>query len=725
MNYFHERDSIMKGSDASIEEVLATVSNRFIGSHPKKGPVFRTFHKGGFLRNKDFRYEMKLHEAFPDMPDGSFVYVWGKLWMDQENDLPFRVSCYGPVRVYINGEKKFQSNINQDVFPELKTDFRARLSQGWNHFVLEFVKTGTGCGGRFGTGSAKGFPLHFLAPSAEREGQEGWIYTEPQIERWPASSLSGAGTAEADTGLQWLPRDQWSEESSSQGRLARMFGNESGTQAFAWSRFHNQAYRPQRVTLKGTFKGPWAIYMNGGLLERRDENSGDFEVSLSVPPGSHDVVVQSTCQSGGWDIQFDALTGNDVQWVPPHPIEGLNDTWLYLGPFSSASAPSANEITRLDKVFGPLGQETYWRVDRPDTWVRPYLENAMFGKWNYPLGVTLYGILQTGKELGRTTYIDYVADHIEQCTSFNEYAYWDSTQYGAPGLNSQLTLIDSLDDCGSFGATMLQTNKERELQGARGAADIIARYISSVQDRLEDGCLYRVHGTVDFMKDTIWCDDLYMSTPFLCRYYELTGDIAYLNDAAKQFLLYKSRLFMPDKQIMHHVYDLKFNKPNGVPWGRGNGWVLFSLTELLSVMPEDHELREELIGFLRELCEGYLRLQGVRGLWHQVLTDPESYDEASCTSMFMYAFARAVRFGWLPNPEPYIQAVFKGWDGLAAHCIDKNGNIYGVCRGSGYSFSSLYYKDQLSWLLNDTHGIGIVLLAGIETIRLRKFLAEQ
>ncbi|RCW49369.1 hypothetical protein [Paenibacillus prosopidis] len=48
-----------------------------------------------------------------------------------------------------------------------------------------------------------------------------------------------------------------------------------------------------------------------------------------------------------------------------------------------------------------------------------------------------------------------------------------------------------------------------------------------------------------------------------------------------QFLHYKKRLFIPGLQIMHHVYDYKFDKPNGVPWGRGNGWVLFSLSELL------------------------------------------------------------------------------------------------------------------------------------------------
>lgn len=174
---------------------------------------------------------------------------------------------------------------------------------------------------------------------------------------------------------------------------------------------------------------------------------------------------------------------------------------------------------------------------------------------------------------------------------------------------------------------------------------------------------------------------------------------------------------------MHHVYNIRFDKPCTVPWGRGNGWVLFSLTELLDVLPDDHPRRSELLRWYRELCGGYAALQDAEGLWHQVLTDPDSYVETSCTSMFVYAFAKGVRQGWLPDAGRFAHAALRGFEALTRHCIDQHGNIYGVCRGSGYSFSPLYYKERLSWLLNDTHGIGIVLLAGIETKRLRAYLA--
>ncbi|WHX48217.1 glycoside hydrolase family 88 protein [Paenibacillus woosongensis] len=79
--------------------------------------------------------------------------------------------------------------------------------------------------------------------------------------------------------------------------------------------------------------------------------------------------------------------------------------------------------------------------------------------------------------------------------------------------------------------------------------------------------------------------------------------------------------------------------------------------------------------------------------------------------------------GW--KSRTYIwEAAVRGWEGLTETCIDKHGNVYGVCRGSGYSFNKLYYKEELDWQLNDTHGIGIVLLAGIEIVQLESELVE-
>lgn len=809
--YFPPHHSISRYAGTQIEQVLTAVAGRFVGAHPAHPPVYRVHSERGFRRLPDCRYDMNLHERFPSVQPGEFVYVWGKLWSDTEAELPFAISCYSPARVYINGRSVFRSNLNEDVFPERRSYFRAKLDAGWNHIVLEFVAVGTGCGGIFGTGSVKGAPLHFLMPTDKHSGCEGWLYSAPQQQRWSvwpgqpmadssvanmphgqkatvshamkdggadageevSSASWGHGEADFAAKYTWYPDLRWTEQEQQEGQLSRIFGVKQDAVAFSWCSIESMSPEPILVKLYGSCRAisSLAVYLDGTLVSNKAQDRDQLVVPLRLEFGHHELIVESVCDGEGWgfelELESDADMGPDldsafddtastvsiagdvttadsgptrpantqarrehstinnaaiqkVRLVQPYRIEGSTDPWLHLGPFEVEDAPSVASLPTVRALLGEGASAQFWRVDQPDSWVRPYTETAMYGRWNYPLGVTLYGLLATGQELSQPYFADYAQGHIEQCTALHTYAVWDRDRFGAPGINHQLTLIDSLDDCGSFGAAMLVAHRMRPLQGAERAAADIAAYISQVQDRQEDGALYRAAGTTDFMKDTMWCDDLYMSTPFLTEYYRLTGEVAYLEDAARQFLLYRKRMFQPELGIMHHVYDIKFDKPNGVPWGRGNGWVIFSLTELLTVMPEEHELREELLHFWNELAYGYLRLQDQQGLWHQVLTDPESYAEASCTSMFIYAYARGVRLGWVNEPDMFMSAAQRGWEGLSRYCIDKGGNVYGVCRGSGYSFNKLYYKEELDWQLNDTHGIGIVLLAGVELLRLTR-----
>ncbi|MCZ8521110.1 MULTISPECIES: glycoside hydrolase family 88/105 protein [Paenibacillus] len=726
MTYFPEEQSAYAKFGAGVEDVLSAIAGRYIGEHGKQGPVYRLFSTEAFLREEDYRYVMDLDAKLEGLAEGQFVYCWSKLWSDKEADIPLSLSCFSPARVYVNGSQAFASNLNDDVFPDRRCWFRVRVSPGWNHIVLRFTKTATGCGGRFGTGSIKGAPLHFLVPLEERAGQEGWVYSGPfneELKALPGGEAWEDASVEAE--IVWSPKQQWTDLERASGVFARLFGKRPGAQAWAWTRIRSRG-TAQEIRLSGSHQGDMTLLLGGREIYASSEPSADFAVTLRLPYGTHDLLLRSTCTGPLWGFDLGLHpAGNAAVLQPPRRIEGLREPWLYLGPFPAGQSPAAEDIPQLERPFADGAEGLFWQADLPGTYVRAYLETPLFGRWNYPLGVTLYGLLQTGVELGRPDTEQYVLDHIGQCTALHDYALWDKRQFGAPGINHQLVSIDSLDDCGSFGATMLVAMSRRELPGGRAAADRIARYITEVQDRQPDGALYRVHGSTDFMQDTMWCDDLYMSVPFLCRYAGLTGDGRYLDDAARQFLLYKKYMYMPELQIMSHVYDFKFGKPNGIPWGRGNGWVLFSLTELLAVLPENHPQRPELLGFFRDLSAGYLRLQGERGLWHQVLTNPESYEESSCTSMFVYAFARGVRYGWLEPAAAYTEAVLRGWEGLSRHAVDARGNVYGVCRGSGYSFSSSYYKDELLPLLNDTHGIGIVLLAGIETRRLAEHLRSS
>jgi rhamnogalacturonyl hydrolase YesR len=711
--YIHENESVFAKCGDRVQDVLAAVAGRYIGNNPPYPMTRRAFCADGILKKHDYSYDFNMAERFPGMKNGQHVYAWSKFWSDQPATLAFTLHCYGPLQLFANGRPIYKANIIDEMNPQRRLSVSIELKQGWNDFVLHFTKTETGCGGSFGPGSYKSNPVFELAPTPERAGHEGWIYTGPLDRPLAWEGLLVQGTTEAETGVVWYPRLEWDDSALGLSPLARIVGTEGRRAGAAWTKLACRWQGKREVDLSGWSGGAMTAFVDGRIAGGSKE-PGEFRLTLQLGYGEHDLVLR--CEGSGqvWGVRLNGVP-EGAELTLPLRVEGARDAWIYME-LEPGSDDSFETVRRACEDGIGL------RLDQPNTWVRQFVENPLFGKWNYPLGVTLYGLLQTGKLLGRSDLTDYVYRHIEACTSVYRYAIWDRDRFGASGVLNTLSTLDSLDDCGSFGATMLLALQERELKGAAEVTDLVVDYVSRRQDRLTDGALYRKPKLADIHHTTLWCDDLYMSVPFLCRMFQRTGERSYLADAVNLFTQYKKYLYIPELQIMSHVYDFTVGKPTLVPWGRGNGWVLFSLSELLAVLPEDMEGRSAMLQFFNELSEGYLRLQGTEGLWHQVLTDPESYPETSCTSMFMYAFARGVRFGWFTNPDPYIAAAHRGWNGMTRISIDKLGNVYGVCRGSGYSYHAGYYKDDLSWLLNDTHGIGIVLLAGIEVLQLERSL---
>ena len=118
--------------------------------------------------------------------------------------------------------------------------------------------------------------------------------------------------------------------------------------------------------------------------------------------------------------------------------------------------------------------------------IRPFLENEHFGRWNYPLGVTLYGFLKAEKAFGCARAGMYARSHIRRCTEMYHYSLWDKQRYVVPYINHQITDIDMLDDCGSFSSTMLESAGIAPDRSQREIADMVAAYMAEIQEKTEE-----------------------------------------------------------------------------------------------------------------------------------------------------------------------------------------------------------------------------------------------
>ena len=271
-------------------------------------------------------------------------------------------------------------------------------------------------------------------------------------------------------------------------------------------------------------------------------------------------------------------------------------------------------------------------------------------------------MLKTGIYYNDHNMLEYAENHINSAARMQKISEWQHKNTEFPTVNRQLTMMDCLDDCGSFGNAIL---KKIALIGDNGEerkiADKIAAYISEKQERTGNRMFCRRREGYKY-NNTIWADDIYMSVPFLCGYYRLTGSDKYLEEAIRQIKCYYELLFMPQTGLLSHVYNMDYGCKTRIPWGRGNGWVLFSLSELLEIMPETHPERRKMTDIFRELCGSVKKRQDASGMWHQVLDDLSSYSRTSCTAMFVYAFAKGARSSWIERE--YAQNAVRGWQTL-------------------------------------------------------------
>lgn len=748
--YFQPQESVHYRFGDDDRAILRVLADRYIGANPPVPFMFRTFHRSGVLQAKDGLYDLNLAAKFPDAEYGHYAYAYTWVWSDSERNLDLLLRCCGPVQLYFNEERLYRSSVIDEIKPDAEVKLNVTFAKGWNRLFIKAMNTPAGFGCQLGADEAKVRILNVLSPFPERSGQAGWIYSEPAAQDcFPNGPDYDRLQTESASGLSWFPKTQWEQEQEGQPTLERLFGRQAGKHAYAWTKLWKRTAGEEAVVLEGRAAGPLTVWFDGRLAVHLP-GGGPFRQQLSAGAGKHNVLVRSQCADGQpWDFVLTASAGGaNSEMVLPVAAAGAPDSpWLFVGPFEPGAAFQPADMTRTDRVY-PLtghpgqpdqlheaGERAYWRLDAPDAWLRPYYENAMlsnkwtvgsvtnYARWDYPLGVTIYGLLQTGRLLNRPDIVSYAVDHVGVCTEMHEYSLWDRDTYGFPALNQQLVLMKMLDNCGSFGSAMLEAHMESGDPHDLPIAERIADFMLRRLERREDGAFYR-RCEGEYAADTMWADDLYMSTPFLCRYARLTENSEALDEAARQFLRFRSYLYMPDQQIMSHVYDFKYDRQTGIPWGRGNGWTLFSLSEVLEALPHHHKARPELVAFFNDLCEGYAALQAESGLWHQVLNDPDAYEEASCTAMFAYGFARGVRLGWLNEPNRFILAAQRAWEGLTRCAIDRQGNVHGVCSGSRYAFTRDYYKYDLLTVTNDNHGIGIMLLAGTEIAKLKQWLEQ-
>ncbi len=409
------------------------------------------------------------------------------------------------------------------------------------------------------------------------------------------------------------------------------------------------------------------------------------------------------------------IPGTSLQYFNPSPLIFF---LLLLGASPGAAQDAGNFEKEIRIVAGAvLKSSAFLLVDKESGKEYSSASEAPAGSrlrikspyndWRYWNGVLNIAMFHAGDVLHDTSYINYSIRNI--AFGFDNVQYFEKHYDGESKWEypfGQWIVSEDLDDVGAMGASLIEVYQRDRQARYRSSIDRTAAFITSRQCRLDDSAFVRPVP----QKWTMWADDLYMSVSFLSRMGEMTGDLRYFDDAAKQVVSFQKDLFDVSTGLMAHCWYSAGNRRGAAFWGRANGWALMAQVNLLDKLPMNHPMRDTLIVLLRRQILGVARWQGSQGLWHQLIDKDDSFLETSCSAMFTYAIAWSVNNGYLDGK--YCSVALRGWEGIASKILP-DGEIEGVSIGTEVSDDLGYYYNRPT-PLNDAHGTGAVLLAGTE-----------
>lgn len=205
----------------------------------------------------------------------------------------------------------------------------------------------------------------------------------------------------------------------------------------------------------------------------------------------------------------------------------------------------------------------------------------------------------------------------------------------------------------------------------------------------------------------LWVDTLFMSGLFLAKAGRLLSRPDWCDEVHYQFSLHAQFLIEPASGLWRHGWHFaERHHFAGALWGRGNGWAALTAVELLEILSEPGPAQRLLLQNYRRHCRALLATQSGNGMWHTLLDDPTSYQEASATAAMAYALLKGVRLGLLD--ASYREAGIHALSAVLQR-INPDGELADVSSGTPV-FKTLHEYTQVP-IKQRSYGQSLAMLA--------------
>ena len=347
-------------------------------------------------------------------------------------------------------------------------------------------------------------------------------------------------------------------------------------------------------------------------------------------------------------------------------------------------------------------------------WVDERNQPGIPSKWNYEQGVIHKAIQAMWYATGDAKYFNHIQKGMD---------YWIDEQGNHKDYKADEYNIDHVTPFTSMLTLYRATGNEKYRKMVE-----LARAQLRTHPRTNEGGFW--HKKI--YPYQMWLDGLYMGEPFYAEYSMFFGEDNW-NDIANQFVWMEKHSRDPKTGLLYHGWDESkqqkwANKTTGQSphfWGRAMGWYALGLVDVLEYFPKDNPRRSELIAILNREAAAIEKVQDKKsGVWWDILDlggKEKNYLESSASAMFVYALARGVREGYLP--EKYMRVATTGWAGIKKEFIKTNAqgqtdwegtvSVSGL-GGTPYRDGSYDYYMTEKLRTNDAKGLGPAIRAALE-----------
>jgi unsaturated rhamnogalacturonyl hydrolase len=352
-----------------------------------------------------------------------------------------------------------------------------------------------------------------------------------------------------------------------------------------------------------------------------------------------------------------------------------------------------------------------WSVRMSDSVIQ---RNVPF-KWHYEYGLMLRAVEQVWEKSGDPRYFDYVKASVAPLIDVDgNIQTYTVEEYNLDQINSGRTLF----------FLYRATGDERYKK---------AIYLLREQLRGQPRTNERGFWHKKIYPYQMWLGGIYMASPFYAEFGKVFDEPAAFDDVAHQISTIEKRTRDPKSGLLYHAWDESRQQRWANPdtgcsphfWSRAIGWYAMAIVDVLDYFPVAHPQRAVILAIFDRLIAAITPVQDqATGLWFQV-TDQRNrvgnYLEASGSCMFVYAIAKAVRKGYLPEQSASVAQ--KAYRGILENLIevDDRGfvNLVKTCGGAGlggtpYRDGSYEYYIGEKIVTNDYKGVGPFVLASLE-----------